>query len=54
MTMKKFINHPEKVVDDMLEGLLLAHSDLLRSVRSDNRALVRVDAPVHSKVAIST
>jgi dihydroxyacetone kinase len=52
--MKKFLNHPEKVVDEMLEGLLLAHSDLLRSVRSDNRALVRVDAPVHNKVAIST
>ncbi len=54
MMMKKFINHPENVVDDMLRGLLLAHSDQLRSVRSDNRALVRADAPVYGKVAIAT
>ncbi|MFM1651038.1 dihydroxyacetone kinase subunit DhaK [Brevibacillus sp. B_LB10_24] len=52
--MKKFINDPEKVVDDMLEGLLLAHSDQLKSVRSDNRALARIDAPVRGKVAIAT
>lgn len=36
--MKKFINDPETVVDDMLEGLLIAHSDQLKSIRSDNRA----------------
>ena len=53
-TMKKFINDPEKVVDDMLEGLLLAHPDKLKSVRNDNRALVRADAPVKEKVAIAT
>lgn len=52
--MKKFINDPEKVVDEMLEGLLLAHSDCLKSVRSDNRALVRSDTPVSGKVAIAT
>ncbi|MGO0059586.1 dihydroxyacetone kinase subunit DhaK [Brevibacillus fluminis] len=52
--MKKFINDPEKVVDDMLEGLLLAHSDQLKSVRKDNRALARIDAPVKGKVAIAT
>jgi len=52
--LKKFINDPEKVVDEMLEGLLMAHSDQLKSVRSDNRALVRADAPVKGKVAIAT
>lgn len=52
--LKKFINKPENVVDDMLEGLLLAHSDQLKSVRSDNRALARADAPVQDKVAIAT
>ncbi|AGA59653.1 dihydroxyacetone kinase [Thermobacillus composti KWC4] len=52
--MKKFINNPEKVVDEMLEGLLLAHGDQLRSVRSDNRGLVRADAPVQGKVGIAT
>lgn len=53
-SMKKFINDPEKVVDEMLEGLLLAHPDQLKSVRSDNRALARTDAPVQGKVAIAT
>jgi phosphoenolpyruvate---glycerone phosphotransferase subunit DhaK len=53
-SMKKFINNPENVVDDMLEGLLLAHPDQLRSIRSDNRALVRADAPVQNKVALAT
>ncbi|TVY02930.1 dihydroxyacetone kinase subunit DhaK [Paenibacillus cremeus] len=52
--MKKVINNPENVVDEMLEGLLLAHSDQLRSVREDNRALVRADSPVQGKVAIAT
>jgi dihydroxyacetone kinase-like protein len=52
--MKKFINDPEKVVDEMLEGLLLAHSDQLKSVRADNRGLARADAPVKGKVAIAT
>ncbi|MFC3885604.1 dihydroxyacetone kinase subunit DhaK [Bacillus songklensis] len=53
-SMKKFINDPEKVVDEMLEGLLLAHPDQLKSVRADNRALVRADGPVKGKVAIAT
>lgn len=52
--MKKVINAPEKVVEEMLEGLLLAHPDQLRSVREDNRALVRADAPVQGKVALAT
>jgi dihydroxyacetone kinase-like protein len=53
-SMRKFINNPENVVDDMLDGLLLAHADQLKSVRTDNRALVRADAPVQGKVAIAT
>lgn len=53
-TMKKFINNPEKVVDEMLEGLLLAHSNKLKSIRNDNRSLIRVDAPVKNKVGIVT
>ncbi|MFC0329367.1 dihydroxyacetone kinase subunit DhaK [Paenibacillus sepulcri] len=52
--MKKLINDPENVAVEMLEGLLLAHSDQLRSVRSDNRALVRAEAPVEGKVGIAT
>ncbi|ARK30131.1 PTS-dependent dihydroxyacetone kinase, dihydroxyacetone-binding subunit DhaK [Halalkalibacter krulwichiae] len=53
-SMKKVINDPERVVDEMLEGLLLAHSDKLKSIRVDNRSLVRIDAPVKDKVGIVT
>ena len=52
--MKKFINDPEKVVDEMLAGLLAAHPDLIQSARSDNKALVRADAPRPGKVGIVT
>lgn len=52
--MKKLLNKPEQFVDDMLEGILLAYPDWIRSVRSDNRALVRADAPRKGKVAIVT
>ncbi|MBS4206606.1 dihydroxyacetone kinase subunit DhaK [Bacillus sp. FJAT-50079] len=52
--MKKIINDPERVVDEMLEGLLLAHPDKLKSIRTDNRSLVRVDSPVQNKVGIVT
>lgn len=52
--MKKFINDPNDVVDEMLEGLVLAHSDKLKSVRTDNRVLVRKNAPTKNKVGIVT
>ncbi len=52
--MKKFLNDPQYFVDEMLEGLLLAHADQLKSVREDNRGLIRSDAPVPGKVAIVT
>jgi dihydroxyacetone kinase DhaK subunit len=49
--MKKFINKPENVVTEMLEGLLAAHPDLLRSA-GNVKNLVRKDAPVQNKVGI--
>lgn len=52
--MKKIINDPHAFVDEMLEGLLLAHPDDLRSVTDDHRALVRADAPIRGKVGIVT
>ncbi|MDQ3532018.1 MAG: dihydroxyacetone kinase subunit DhaK [Actinomycetota bacterium] len=52
--MKKLINHPDEFVDEMLEGLLLAHPDLLLSATDDHRALVRADAPLQGKVGIVT
>ena len=52
--MKKIINDPFAVVDEMLEGILLAHPDELRLVGEDKRAIVRADAPVPGKVGIAT
>lgn len=52
--MKKLINDPDDFVDEMLEGLLAAHGNSLRSASPDNRALVRADAPLAGKVGIVT
>src|SRR6266581_4388647 len=52
--MKKIINDPFAVVDEMLEGIILAHPSKLRLVGDDRRAVVRADAPVAGKVAIVT
>ena len=43
--MRKLINRPDDFVDEFIDGILKAHSDELRSVSPDQRALVRVDAP---------
>ncbi len=52
--MKKIINEPLAVVDEMLEGILKAHPLALKSVGGDLRAIVRADAPVKGKVGIAT
>ena len=52
--MKKLINDPQDFVDEMLDGLLLAHPDQLRAVSPDRRALVRADAPLSGRVGIVT
>jgi dihydroxyacetone kinase-like protein len=48
---KKLINSPDDVVRDALEGMAVAHPDLLR-VHYDPDYIVRADAPVQGKVAI--
>jgi phosphoenolpyruvate---glycerone phosphotransferase subunit DhaK len=50
--MKKFMNKPEHVVSEMLEGLLLAHPELLKTAENNPKNLVRKDAPVQNKVAV--
>jgi dihydroxyacetone kinase-like protein len=52
--MKKIINAPENFVDEFVEGMLLAHSDLLKTPGDDLRVMVRADAPLHGKVGIVT
>jgi dihydroxyacetone kinase-like protein len=51
--MKKFINDPFDVVDEMLEGFLTVHGCYVRKLEAA-RTLVRVDAPVRNKVAVIT
>ncbi|WP_066415515.1 dihydroxyacetone kinase subunit DhaK [Halorubrum aethiopicum] len=51
--MKKLINDPDDVVDEMLDGMTAAHPDRLRRL-PDTQVLVRDDAPVDGKVAIVT
>lgn len=52
--MKKIINAPEAFVDEFVEGILLAHPDLVKTPGDDLRVLVRADAPVTGKVGIVT
>lgn len=49
--MKKLINEPSAVVDEMLDGMVAAHPDEVRRL-PDSNVLVRNDAPVEGKVAI--
>jgi dihydroxyacetone kinase-like protein len=52
--MRKIINKPEQFVDEMIEGILLAHPELLKVPGEDPRILVRADAPVAGRVGIVT
>lgn len=49
--MKKFINDPNQVVEEMLEGMVKAHGDLLKQVPGAT-VIARKDAPVQSKTAL--
>ncbi|MFC4117889.1 dihydroxyacetone kinase subunit DhaK [Nonomuraea zeae] len=52
--MKKIINKPGDFVDEMIEGIVLAHPDQVKIPGDDRRILVRADAPVTGKVGIVT
>lgn len=49
--MKKLINNPNDVVRESLEGMALAHPDLIK-VNFDPHFIYRADAPIQNKVAI--
>jgi len=51
--MKKFINDPYDVVDEMLEGFLDVHKRYVRKLDAA-RTVVRVDAPMAGKVGVIT
>ena len=52
--MKKIINEPGNFVDEMIEGILLAHPGALKTVGEDLRVLARADAPQSGRVGIVT
>lgn len=51
--MQKFINDPSKVVDEMLEGYVKVHDDLVTTTENE-RVIKFKDAPVKGKVGIVT
>ena len=52
--MKKIINNPDQFVDEMVEGILLAHPDQVKTPGDDRRVLVRADSPAAGRVGIVT
>lgn len=51
--MKKFINKPEDVIEEMLKGFVSANRGKVRRLEED-RVLLRKDAPVSGKVGLVT
>ena len=49
--MKKMINHAEQVVEEMLQGVVLAHPQYVKRVEGFN-VLVRANSPVAGKVGL--
>ena len=49
---KKFINEPDVVVEEMLEGAVRAHRAFIRPLASSRRALVALDGPRPGKVGL--
>ena len=52
--MRKIMNDPADFVDEVLDGILLAHPGQLRAATADKRAIVRSDAPAPGRVGIVT
>jgi dihydroxyacetone kinase len=52
--MRKLINDPEAFVDEMLEGLVLAHGSRVRQLEDEPRAVVRADGAFSGRVTIAT
>lgn len=50
--MKKILNDPGAYVDEMLEGLSLAHPDSFKRLGPEGRVIARADGPIQGKVGI--
>jgi phosphoenolpyruvate---glycerone phosphotransferase subunit DhaK len=51
MSMKKLINDPNQVVEDMLAGMVAAHSNRMKRLPNTN-VIVRKEAPIQGKVGL--
>ncbi|NLS20448.1 dihydroxyacetone kinase subunit DhaK [Rhizobium sp. P40RR-XXII] len=49
---KKFLNNPDDVVDEMLEGLVKAHATHIAPIKGSNRALMARNGPRVGKVGL--
>jgi dihydroxyacetone kinase-like protein len=52
--MKKFLNKPERFVDEMIEGIIAAHPDQLTFVENDLRCIVKAGEKKKGKVGLAT
>jgi phosphoenolpyruvate---glycerone phosphotransferase subunit DhaK len=52
--MQRFINDPDRVVEDTLKGFVKAHADTIRLSEVNSRVVVARQAPVSGKVGIIT
>ena len=52
--MRKFLNDPERFVDEMLQGIVAAHPEDLTFVADDLHCITRADGPVRGKVGLAT
>ena len=52
--MQRFINNPDDIVDETVDGFVRAHRDLVKLDESNPRVVVSANAPVKGKVGVVT
>src|ERR1700676_297563 len=52
--MKKIMNDPLIFVDEMLQGILIAHPNQLRTINEDLRCIVKAGPGIKNKVGLAT
>ena len=49
---KKLINDPDRLIEELIEGMISAHPDLLTTEGESGRAIVALNGPREGKVGI--
>lgn len=52
--MRRFVNDPDYIVDDMVKGFVKAHEDLIVKSEKNDRVVKYKNAPVEGKVGLVT